>query len=266
MGEHALSFDRLNKQVTIQQVAEQMLGIKLMAHKDGLRACCPISQSTDPRHFVVTPSVNRYVCFCPECKKFPKRGGDAIELVRRMRRFDGPLPAANEIAKHFGLIGTQQAQEPPKESNPEGTGRFDALAYRKRLQPNHEALKDCGVSGETIKAWGGGYCATGALGGRLSMPLCDIEGTIMGFVGIALKGESPDLKYPKGLIVPFFFGLHMVTEERDLHLVWHPIDALRYSEDGIENVIASLTPITRDALTNLTDVMDAKGITGLETH
>ncbi len=266
VGEHALSFDKLNAQVTIQQVAEQMLGIKLKPYRDELRGCCPISQSTDPRHFVVSPSKNRYVCFCPECRQFPKRGGDAIELVRRMRRFDSPVPAAKAIAEHFGLDGGTQPQDQQRQPTQEESGRFDPLTYQKRLQPDHEALAGCGVTGQTIQAWGGGYSATGTLAGRLSLPVCNIEGKITGFVGVALKGETPDLKYPKGMTVPFFFGLHMLTEGRDLHLVCHPLDALRYHEDGVENVVTLLTPITRDVLTSLIGLVDAKRIIGIEFH
>ena len=266
MGEHALSFDRLNEQVTIQQVAEQMLGIRLKPYRDELRGCCPISQSTDPRHFVVSPARNRYVCFCPECKKYPKRGGDAIELVRRIRRIDRPLPAAQAIAEHFGLSGPSRSEARPHEPVEQGSGRFDPLAYQKRLQVEHEALAACGVSGDTIRAWGGGYSATGALAGRLSLPLSGIDGAITGFVGVALKDETPDLKYPKGMTVPPFFGLHMLKERSDLHLFWHPLDALRYQEDGIENVIAMLVPVTRDVLASLIELMSAKGITGVEFH
>jgi len=242
-----------------------MLGMRLKPYKDELRACCPISRSMNPRHFCITPTMNRYVCFCDECKKFPKHGGDAIELLRRIRRFDKPLPAAKEIAKHFGINVAKSADEIAQPTTDQKG--FDASAYQKKLQPTHEALTDCNVSSETIKAWGGGY-ATGnaALGGRLALPLCDTEGTIKGFFGVALKGEDPDeIKFPQGVVAPFYFGVHMVKEERDLHIVYHPLDALRYAEDGC-NVIAMLTPVTRDVLVSLTALMDAKKIRGIEFH
>jgi hypothetical protein len=261
---YEVDFDKLNEQVTVEKVAEQMLGIKLRPHKDELRGCCPISQSTNPRHFCITPSLNRFVCFCDECKKFAKRGGDAIELVRRVRRFDKPLAAAKEIKQHFGLDGT--ATEASPEITQQSKRGFDPIGYQKRLLPGHDALSDCGVTTETIKEWGGGYVTgSGALGGRLGLPLCDLAGIITDFVGVALKGEEPELKYPQGVIAPFFFGLHMVKEERELHIVYNPLDALRYAEDGY-NVIASLTPLTRQVLAELITIMDARKITDLEFH
>jgi len=264
LATYDVDFDKLNDHVTIQKVAEQMLGMKLRPYKDELRGCCPISQSTNSRHFCITPGLNRYVCFCDECKKFVKRGGDAIELVRRIRRHDKPLQAAREIAKHFGLDGT--TPEKTQESGEKAKQGFDHKAYQRKLQPTHDALKDCGVDFETIKAWGGGYATgSGALGGRLALPLSELDGTINGFVGLALKGEEPSLKYPSGVATPFFFGLHKVQEERDLHIVYHPLDALCYAEDGY-NVIASLTPVTREVLTKLIELMDAKNITDLEFH
>jgi hypothetical protein len=267
VAEYELDFDTLKAEVTILQVAESMIGMKLKPTKaDEFRACCPISQGTNPRHFVITPSLNSFVCFCDECKKFPKRGGDAIELVRRCRRLDKPLPAAKEIAKHFGFNGSQPTREDRQQPAQEPKDGFDPVAYQKRLQPDHEALANCGVTPETIKAWGGGYAVgSGALAGRLVLPLCDTEGIIKGFVGVALKGEDPELKYPKGVTPPFFFGVHMVQEGKDLHLVHHPLDAMRYAEDGY-NVIACLTPLTRDVLVSLLGLLDAKRITGWEPH
>src|ERR1019366_1691094 len=191
-----VDFDALNAKVTIQQVAEQMLGMRLRPYKDELRGCCPISQSTNPRHFCITPAMNRYVCFCDDCKKFPKRGGDAIELVRRVRHYEKSLQAAKEIEKHFGLDGTAPAQ-PTQQTTQKSKSDFDALKYQKRLQPSHEALRDCGVTTETIKAWGGGYAiGNGALAGRLALPLCEMDGTITGFFGVSLTDEDPMLKYP----------------------------------------------------------------------
>jgi DNA primase len=267
VAEYELSFEKLKAEVTIMQVVEDMLGMKMKPTKaDELRSCCPISQGANPRHFVVTPSLNSFVCFCDECKKFPKRGGDAIELVRRMRRFDKPLPAAKEIAKHFGINSSEPVEQKAQEPVIKPKGTFDPVAYQKRLQPDHEALAECGVTAETIKAWGGGYATgSGSLAGRLVLPLTDIEGDIRGFVGVALKDEEPDLKYPTGVTPPFFFGVHMVQEGRDLHIVYHPLDALKYADDGY-NVIAVLTPLTRDVLVSLLGLMDAKGITGWEPH
>lgn len=208
--------------------------------------------------------MNRYVCFCDPCKSFAKRGGDAIELVRRVRRLEKPIAAAREIVQHFRLDGTT----PEKSGEPTEKGKpgFDHKAYQKKLQRAHDALKDCGIDFEVIKAWGGGYATgNGALGGRLALPLCELDGTINGFVGVTLKGEDPELKYPNGVATPYFFGLHMVAAERELHIVYQPLDALRYAEDGY-NVIAALTPLTRDLLAELITIMDAKSITDLEFH
>lgn len=260
MTEHKLDFDALNEKVTIQQVAENMLGVKLRPIKDELRGCCPISQSTNPRHFCITPRMNRYVCFCDHCKTFPRRGGDGIELVRRAKKLETPLQAAKEIQAHFGLNGSPPAQpEKPKSD-------FNARAYQRKLQPHHDALKDCGVSGETIEAWGGGFATgNGALGGRLALPLCDMDGTPTGFVGLSLKDEDPDLKYPAGVEIPHFFGVHKIQGERNLHIVYHPLDVLLYSEDGY-NVIAVLCPITHEVLMELAVLMETKRLTDLDFH
>jgi hypothetical protein len=93
-----------------------------------------------------------------------------------------------------------------------------------------------------------------------------MNGDCVDFVGVALKeDDEPDLKYPQGVSPPTFFGAHKIQAERDLHIVYHPLDVLRYAEDGY-NVVAVLCPITREVLLELADLMDAKKVPDLEFH
>lgn len=267
MAEYKFSFEKLKREVTILQVVEQLTGTKLKQTKpDEFRGCCPISNGTNPRQFVVTTTINSYVCFCDDCKRFPKRGGDAIELIRRHRRLDNLLAAAKEIAQHFGIACDGGATPAPADQPQDTNGGFDLGAFQRRLQPEHEALSECGVSSDTIKTWRGGYSAgAGSLAGRLALPICNADGSIEGFLGVALKGETPEIKYPKRVNPPQLFGSHLVQAGADLHVVQHPLDVLRYTEDGL-NVVGVLQPITPDILTALAALMAAKDIQTVEFH
>src|SRR3954453_12302680 len=104
---------------------------------------CPIS-GTGTNVFKITPEINRFICFCAECKKLPKAGGDCIEMVRRYRRVDYKEAAAaiqNHMKKHIGA-GQADANAPAKQevSQERKAPGFDPLRYLATLDAEHESL------------------------------------------------------------------------------------------------------------------------------
>ena len=71
----------------------------------------------------------------------------------------------------------------------------------------------------------------------------DAEGTILGFMGLALKGEQPELLFPKGFEAPPFFNLHRVGAGV-LTLVSSPRDVLRAWDNSLRDVVCPLVPLT----------------------
>jgi CHC2 zinc finger len=256
-------FKAIKAAVTIQQVLDMLEIRHLTPHGEGLRGQCPICQVTNPRGFVVTPAKGAWYCFSE------KKGGDIIELVAKHGRIS-QKEAAGRIASHFKLNGAGQSADnarPQPEAVADGRkpDGFDPRAYQQSLDPAHEALTGLGVSPDTLQLFGGGYAPKGLHRGRLALPICRCEGTILGFVGIALKGETPELLYPKGFVVPFFLGTQLV-KEGTLYLVQHPLDALHAVDNGVENVIALLVPLCPDALTSLQALMVGKNCHTLELY
>jgi DNA primase len=257
-------FATIKKSVTIAQVIE-MLGITgLTPNGDKLRGTCPICKEGNNRAFVVTPGLNIFYCFSE------KKGGSIIDLVARFKRIP-EAQAGQQIAAHFGLNGTTQGAGKAADNAPaasEGaqdrkSSTFDPREYQRSLDADHDALEALGISSETIRTFGGGYASKGLMRGRLALPICRVDGEISAFLGLALKGETPDILYPKGYVVPFLFGIQTLGAGT-LYLVNHPLDALRAADSGIENVIASLTPITPDVLTTLQALMQEKDLHTLE--
>src|SRR5579863_10491059 len=115
----SIDFAKIKASVSIEQVAE-MLGIKLTAHKDQLRGPCPITKSTDPRSFVITPSKGVYYSFKEG------KGGDALTLVSKVRGCS-IREAAEAIAAHFGAEKTDTSP-PPMQEKEKKVG-FDAERY-----------------------------------------------------------------------------------------------------------------------------------------
>ncbi len=50
------------------------LGFRLEAKGEQLVGACPISQTGNATCFKITPAMNRFICFCAECKKQPEAG------------------------------------------------------------------------------------------------------------------------------------------------------------------------------------------------
>lgn len=265
MSEHKLDFNALKSQVTILQVVD-MLGLRLSGKttEHGLQMVgpCPISQLPNATAFKVTPERNAFICFCAECRKQPKSGGDVIELVARMRRV-GHKEAAQLIVSHFKLNGDSGAGKPqdnaPAPSKATEQGRksqgFDPREYMRGLDAAHPALKDCGVPEQTIRDFDGGYCSKGLNRGRLTLPVHDEKGEILAFMGLALKGETPAVQYPKDFTPPLFFNVHRLQPGGTLILVQSPMDVLKAWDNGLEDAICPLTPMTPESLDFLAALM-----------
>lgn len=263
-------FAQIKASVTITQVIE-MLGITgLTPNGDTFRGYCPICKEGNNRAFVVTPARNIFYCFSE------KKGGSVIDLVARFKRIP-EAQAGQQIAAHFGLNGaatssaggaSKAADNAPATS--EGTQErkpvgFDPREYMRGLDAGHAALKNFGIPAATIRDFDGGYCAKGLNRGRLALPVHDADGAILGFMGLALKGEQPDILYPKGFEPPPFFNLHRIGSGV-LTLVSTPRDVLRAWDNSLQDVICPLVPLTPERLEILAALMREKGITEVETY
>lgn len=241
------------------------LSITLRQDGEQLRGWCPISKGTPTGRapFIVTPSKNAFICFCPECKAaYPKTGGDCIELVARLKKVT-TKDAAGQIAAHFqgadkAADNPSEQQEPAPQSKSTG---FDPLAYQKTLDPFHEALD--GFDQGAIKELGGGYSSKGLNRGRLVLPVQGQSGNIEAFVGIALKGEEPRLLFPKDFGSRYFLNPHMIGEGT-LYVVNDPVELINATASGMTNVLVVLQPLTTLCLCAITALMKSNKCTELE--
>ena len=210
----------------------------------------PVLQGRRGSGLVVYPPTNSYYCWSE------KHGGDVLTLASRFWRI--PLDeAGRRIAAHFNLSAPRKPAE--------AENGFDAEVFQRSLDPDAPELAPIGISADTLRFYGGGYCTKPSLKGNLALPVRDIVGTIKFFMGIAI--DNHEIVYPKlkGLVVPFCFGVDKL-EAGTLHIVHHPIDLLRAVDNNVENVLALLTPVTADVLTSLKALMDAKDLHTIEFH
>jgi DNA primase len=257
-----VDFAELKAKVSITDVFG-MLGIDLQrfkTHGDQLRGTCPIHGGDNPRGFVVTPGKGLWYCFSG-CG-----GGDIIKLVSKMRKLT-PKEAAELIAERFGNSTVpRNSTAPPGGNRTVPQNEKGALKPLDYLQPEHDHVQALGVSPETAAAWETGYAPKGIMRGRYAVPLKTKDGNLVAYVGIAIAEEqSPRLHFPNGFDPQIIiFGADRV-EAGGLTLVRDPLQAIIAAQNGVENVIAFLTPtISAQQLEQLASLMDEKSCEGVE--
>jgi hypothetical protein len=251
-----IDFAKIKASAPIDQVA-QMLGLKLTAHKDQLRGPCPITKSTDPRSFVITPAKGVFYSFKEG------KGGDALTLVSRVRGCD-IKQAAEIISAHFGADKSDASPQPRQEKERDKKVAFDAERYLASLDPAHESLESLGVSVETLKSWRAGYSPSGVNRGRLALALHGKDDSIVGYCGMALSdAQQPSLIFPNGVVPSdYIFGSQRVAKG-ELHLVRTPLDVLSAWDNGADNVVCFLTEVVSSAqMQYLSVLMDEKKCDG----
>lgn len=241
-----IDFAEVKKRVSIADVLS-MLGIELKKAGNQLRGCCPIHKGDNDRQFVVTPAKNVWYCF-GNCDG----GGDIIELVSKVKQIT-QKEAAQTIALHFKLIDIAKPEKATSSSK-----AFEPLTY---LDPEHEALKPLGLSADTLRHFEAGYAPKGIMSGRLAVPIHELDGTLIAYVGVALNGAEPRFKYPKDF-TPRVFNANRVGEGV-LYVARDPLKVLKAFEGGIENCVA-VEEMTPALLKLLAELSEAKGVDSVE--
>jgi len=251
-----IDFAELKQKISIEQVAAS-LGAKLKSHGPQLRGVCPICNEGGDRGFVVTPAKGVYYCF-GKCKA----GGDMLALYSRARGCS-VREAAEAIAAKFGLgagAATERTATVPSTIPPSPSqGKLKPLDY---LQPEHELVQALGISAETARAWEAGFAPKGVIRGRFAVPIKNLAGELVAYVGVAVSEEqTPRLLFPTGFKPNgVIFNAHAIERSDTVYVARDPLQVLQASEHGVANVVAFLADITIDAVNALAVFMDEKEV------
>jgi DNA primase len=261
MSAQTVDFQQIKQAATVDQVI-RYLGLTLKEHGDTWRGSCHLCKASDQRALVITTSKRLFHCF--KCKE----GGDMLKLVA-VSKGASIRDAAINLAGFCGveLVPSGNGKQVPGSGSgtvppsPERKG-FDAEKYAAGLDPAHASLEPLGVSPETYKAWKAGFSPSGVNRGRLALPVCARDGTVIAYCGRALNDQQqPALIFPNGVTPSeHIFGADRV-KEGELTLVRDPLDVLKAYENGIENVVSFLTEgISSAQLQYLSALMDERHI------
>lgn len=281
------------KSVSIMDVYARYSGFsgKIRKGRKSTAVTCPFHED---KH----PSLNLYpnnTFFCFSCK----RGGSNVDLVMELLKIDN-VAAARRICEDFGVEYEDGTRQPQSKRTPVDaerarlikTNEILAKVFRMELQkaPNPKFFEDRGLYDPIVAdKYMFGYCPTRKLfnkvelgkelglcddngvcvfAGRYIVPIKDIHGTIVGFVG-RLPDEQVDDAHPKYINScnsalfnkrETFFNAECLLDKSDTVLVVEGVfDALSYISVGVTNVISPLGCSLADG-----NVADKKGKTHLQ--
>jgi DNA primase len=255
-----IDFAELKANLAIED-AIQLLGVPLKKRGDAFRGPCPTCRSGGNRALVVTPAKQAFYCFGA------KTGGDVIALAAHLRGCD--MKGAAEF-----LTGKGSDPEPgdkkangstvPEERTKEAARSLRPLSY---LEAEHSFVQKLGLDEQTCTDFGAGYASKGIMRGRLAIPIHDGDGVLTAYCGRALKGEEPMLIFPRDFEPDaHLFNAHQITSD-DLVLVRDPLDALIATQNGVDNVVSSLTEtLSANQLRMLADLMEQNDCQAVELY
>ena len=235
-----INFKELRAQLDFARVLSHY-GVKKHTVRDQqLSAVCPLPTHTAAGSKAsFSADLARGVWRCFGCKA----SGNLLDFAVRMEGLD---PDSGDDVRHVALrlrelflVETSRAAktEPPV-SEPiasDSTVVVNApLGFElKGLDANHPFFQQHGFRRETIDHFGAGFCSRGMLKGYIAIPLHDVDGQLVGYVGrqMAVDGKSVPRE-----------ALYRYPESRDHAGIHHRFDLTRlvYNAHRIERPATKL--------------------------
>lgn len=212
---------------------------------------CPIHDGEaqyNKNSFCVNTEKNAFNCFA--CGA----GGNVLDFVGQMEEVDirkaglliqewFNLTPANRLAKK-GERKTAPEKEP--QDSDEAPVNPPLTFELKELDQNHPYLKERGLTKETIKEFGIGFCKRGLMKDRIAIPIHSEHGELIAYAGRFAGDPPPDgepkyklpAKFRKHLVLYNFHRAREFSGENGLVLVEGFFDVMKVWQAGFKNVVA----------------------------
>jgi DNA primase len=259
-----VDFKLVKKTVSMEQILEHYGLLETLTRKgDSLSGRNPFDhESTNPTRFRVSLSKNCWNIFGSDL------GGNVLDFVVAMESCDLKT-AAKHLQDWFNLEPGALPKKPitpptkPKvqQEKDESEPRVNSLLSFElnHLDPDHEYLSERGFTSECIQHFGLGFCEKGIMGGRIAIPIRNVQAQLVGYIG-RWPGEPPKgearYKLPKGFHKSNeLYNIHTVHEfncsDAVLILVEGVFDCMRLWQLGYLCVAAVLGSELSDAQVSL---------------
>lgn len=280
-----VDYKKIKTEVRIENLLKHYDLLGGLTEKNGnLVGKCPIHKGTNPTQFHASVAKNNFNCF-GDCHG----GGNVIDFVAKMENVD-IRKAGMLIQKWFDIEAkrpseTKEAQPmlpfTKSEAKEEGVEKNFAKLVKERKDENkplafklqnlnqeHPYLTERGLETETIKFFGVGECNKGMMKERIAIPIHNISGELVAYIGRWIGGP-PDKEMSKYKLPPGFlkslevFNLHKALDvigEGGLILVEGLFDCMKVWQAGFKNVVALMGSSLSEAQEN--DIVEAVGLNG----
>jgi len=238
------------KQAPLSKVIEALGGgLKRVGHE--FLTQCPWHDDTNPS---LTVNDQKGFCFCHVCRG----GGDAISYIRQ-RKGLGMYDAA-EMASSLLGVTFETDDESPEVAARRRAERQAALDKLKKEQDQfkknwrddrcnrvRQLWLDRGLTKEASAEFGIGYTPSGFFAGRITVPIHNHKGDLVGWTGRATKPEQnakyknsadSELFQKKTLVFNEPRALEAAREAGTLVFVEGHLDVVSMWQAGIRNVVA----------------------------
>jgi len=248
------------KDSTIEKIRQLPISEVLIAEEINLKkigreyvALCPWHNDSNPS---LTISDDKNICFCFACGG----GTDAIAFVQQKFSLSF-ADAIQRIATNHGIIVEYDNLDPEEALRlaAERKQLVDSVAeshlrYRSALRNEvtgfnaRQWLIDRNIEPATSREFGIGWSSSGYFAGRVTIPVCDHRGTIVGFTGRKIsddsqqkyKNSSSSQLFDKGALL---FNEHRAMEAAKIAgsiiFVEGHFDVISMWQHGIRNVVAT---------------------------
>ncbi len=124
----------------------------------------------------------------------PPNGGNRLQPQRQRERPPRPAKRKSELNPEKPPADPPQAQQPDNRPRVINAPLDFEL---KGLDLDHPYLQTRGLTPETIRTFGLGYCGRGLMAGRIAIPLHDHEGNLIGYAGRIVDDSQIGEENPK---------------------------------------------------------------------
>jgi DNA primase len=165
-------------------------------------ARCPYHEDAHPSWQIRISGERRGLHHCHSCKE----GGDLFDLVMQVRGYGMRASAVGWVEEHFGAA-TEEDLRVPAVQVVAGVARPRAfrmpagvcMGESWDLWPTvaREYARARGLTGEQGERWGVGYALEGRLHGRLVLPIHNVHGSVVSYVGRAFLDLPKRYLYPR---------------------------------------------------------------------
>ena len=246
MKDNWVDFKEIKDWVSMEMVLERY-GLLNLLKKSGnnLVGRCPIHNGSNPRQFSVNLDRNIFNCF-GDCGS----GGNVLDFVSIMEEVS-LREAALLLKDWFGGNGQAEPKTKktvkarPEKKEPKQCKINPPLTFTlKKLKPNHTFFDERGITAQTVKYFGLGYCERGILKGRIAIPIHNEKNELVAYCGRAIMDEQIEEggKYklpPKFVKSAVVYNLNRQKRgSQRLILVESFLSVFKLFQHGIRDVVA----------------------------